>query len=57
MSSSTIANFNLSTMRFEKIITTQQLRPYEKWTVCLESMTCTYYDKSGNKVLVEKIPG
>lgn len=28
----------------------------EKWAVCLDEMTCTYYDKIGNKVLVEAIP-
>ncbi|MEJ0056023.1 MAG: DUF1398 family protein [Bacteroidota bacterium] len=28
----------------------------EKWAVCMEKMTCTYYDKSHNEVLVEKIP-
>jgi uncharacterized protein YbcV (DUF1398 family) len=28
----------------------------EKWIVSLEAMTCTYFDKSGKKVLVEKIP-
>lgn len=28
----------------------------EKWVVCLETMTCTYFDKSGSKVLVEAIP-
>ncbi len=28
----------------------------EKWVVAMESMTCTYYDKSGNKILVEAIP-
>jgi uncharacterized protein YbcV (DUF1398 family) len=28
----------------------------EKWAVCMESMTCTYYDLAGNKVLVEEIP-
>lgn len=28
----------------------------EKWAVCLTSMTCTYLDKSGNKVWVENIP-
>lgn len=28
----------------------------EKWAVCLSSMTCTYLDKVGNKVLVEQIP-
>ena len=28
----------------------------ENWTVCLTNMTCTYYDKAGNKILVEQIP-
>lgn len=28
----------------------------EKWTVNLDKMTCTYYDKSNNEILVEKIP-
>ena len=28
----------------------------EKWQVCMEKMTCTYYDKAGNEILVEKIP-
>lgn len=29
----------------------------EKWRVSLKKMTCTYYDKSGQEVLVEEIPG
>jgi len=28
----------------------------EKWAVCMDKMTCTYYDKAGNKILVEQIP-
>lgn len=28
----------------------------EKWIVDMERMTCTYYDKQGNKILVEQIP-
>lgn len=28
----------------------------EKWFVCLDKMTCTYYGKAGNEILVEKIP-
>ena len=28
----------------------------EKWKICMEKMTCTYYDKAGNKLLVEEIP-
>lgn len=28
----------------------------EKWNVSLINMTCTYYDTSGNEVLVEQIP-
>lgn len=28
----------------------------EKWAVCMEEMTCTYFDKKGDKVLTEEIP-
>ncbi len=28
----------------------------EKWAVCMDKMTCTYYDKVGNEILVEEIP-
>lgn len=28
----------------------------EKWVVDTAGMTCTYFDKAGNEVLVEKIP-
>ncbi len=28
----------------------------EKWAICMDKMTCTYYDKAGNEVLVEVIP-
>ena len=28
----------------------------EKWFADLDEMTCTYYDKAGNKILVEQIP-
>jgi uncharacterized protein YbcV (DUF1398 family) len=28
----------------------------EKWIVDLEKMTCTYFDKTGNEILVEQIP-
>jgi uncharacterized protein YbcV (DUF1398 family) len=28
----------------------------EKWTVDMMQMTCTYYDKAGNPMLVETIP-
>lgn len=28
----------------------------EKWIVCLNKMTCVYYDKVGNEILVEQIP-
>ncbi|HEX6227513.1 MAG TPA: DUF1398 family protein [Chryseolinea sp.] len=27
-----------------------------KWTVSMDKMTCTYFDKEGNEILVEKIP-
>ena len=29
----------------------------EKWEVRLDKMTCTYFDKAGREVLVERIPG
>ena len=28
----------------------------EKWTVDMDKMTCTYYDKAGNAILVEIVP-
>ncbi|MCX2680025.1 DUF1398 family protein [Galbibacter sp. EGI 63066] len=28
----------------------------EKWAVCMDEMTCIYFDKAGNKILVEEIP-
>ncbi len=28
----------------------------EKWQVSIEKMTCTYFDKAGNEILVEEIP-
>ena len=28
----------------------------EKWEICMDKMTCTYFDKAGNEVLVEGIP-
>jgi len=28
----------------------------EKWVIYLDKMTCTYYDKAGNEILVEQIP-
>jgi|SRR3954464_1043686 len=27
-----------------------------KWVVLMDKMTCSYYDKSGNELLIEKIP-
>lgn len=28
----------------------------EKWAVSMDKMTCTYYDKAGNEILVENVP-
>lgn len=28
----------------------------EKWKVYMENMTCVYYDKAGNEILIEQIP-
>ena len=27
----------------------------ERWAICMDKMTCTYFDKAGNEILVEKI--
>lgn len=27
-----------------------------KWKICMYKMTCTYYDKAGNEILMEEIP-
>ena len=29
----------------------------EKWEIRMDTMTCTYFDKLGNAILVEQIPG
>lgn len=29
----------------------------EKWEICMDKMTCTYYDNKSAAILVEKIPG
>ena len=28
----------------------------EKWEIYMDKMTCTYFDKTGNEILVEQIP-
>lgn len=28
----------------------------EKWEIRMDTMSCTYFDKAGNQILVEKIP-
>lgn len=28
----------------------------EKWEICMDKMTCTYFDRAGNEVLMEEIP-
>jgi len=28
----------------------------DKWVVSMDKLTCTYYDKAGNEILVETIP-
>lgn len=28
----------------------------DRWEIRMDTMTCTYYDKAGNEILVEKIP-
>jgi len=28
----------------------------EKWAICMDKMTCTYYAKAGSEILTEQIP-
>jgi len=28
----------------------------ERWEICMDAMTCSYYDKAGNEILIEQIP-
>lgn len=28
----------------------------EKWEINMEKMTCTYFNKTGNEILIEQIP-
>lgn len=28
----------------------------EKWAISMDKITCTYYNKAGNEILVEEIP-
>lgn len=28
----------------------------EKWEICIDNMTCTYFDKAGNEIWLERIP-
>ncbi|MBP9695297.1 MAG: DUF1398 domain-containing protein [Candidatus Magasanikbacteria bacterium] len=28
----------------------------EKWEICMDKMTCTYFNKAGNEILIETIP-
>jgi len=28
----------------------------ERWSICMDKMICTYYDKAGNEILTEQIP-
>lgn len=28
----------------------------EKWEICMDKMTCTYFDKAGTEILMEEIP-
>ncbi|MGC3945531.1 MAG: DUF1398 family protein [Chryseolinea sp.] len=28
----------------------------EKWAICMDRMTCSYYDKAENEILIEQIP-
>lgn len=41
---------------YQEFCTSCAKQGVEKWTVNTTTMTCTYYDKSGNEMLKESIP-
>jgi uncharacterized protein YbcV (DUF1398 family) len=51
-----IANHQQGKSNYEEIVRQCAHNGVEKWAICMDSMTCTYYNKSGNKILVEQIP-
>jgi uncharacterized protein YbcV (DUF1398 family) len=53
---SDIYNHQQGKSNYEEIIKQCADSGVEKWAICMDAMTCTYYDKKGNKILVEKIP-
>ncbi|RZJ33206.1 MAG: DUF1398 domain-containing protein [Flavobacterium sp.] len=42
---------------FQTFIALSAKSGIEKWAVSMKKMTCTYYDKAGNEILVEEISG
>lgn len=42
---------------FPQFINSCAAQGIKKWAVSMQKMTCTYFDKAGNEVLVEQIPG
>lgn len=51
-----IANHQQGRSNYLEIIGQAAGNGVEKWAVCMTAMTCSYFDKSGNKILVEEIP-
>ncbi len=41
---------------YSTFISTSAKLGIEKWAVCMDKMTCTYFDKKGKEVLIEEIP-
>jgi uncharacterized protein YbcV (DUF1398 family) len=50
-----IANHQQGKSNYLEIISQCAASGVEKWAVCMTAMTCTYFDKSGNKILIEEI--
>ena len=51
-----IANHQQGKSNYEEIIKQCTQNGVKKWAICMDGMTCSYFDKTGNKILVEKIP-
>lgn len=51
-----IANHQQGKSNYEEIVRQCAHNGVKKWAVCMNAMTCTYFDKMGNQILVEQIP-
>jgi uncharacterized protein YbcV (DUF1398 family) len=51
-----LTNHQQGKSNYEEIVKQCTYNGVEKWAICMDAMTCSYFDKTGDKILVEKIP-